>query len=320
MRWDPERRPTAQQSLKYPYFQMLKPTQPANQSHREPTATTSTAGQFLQNSTSHIINNAGNNNNYSGKANPQYSNGLANGRVSNVSFASYDKVGSFDKVVDENQQLLVDKATPLKTTSDGNTTFQPTTINLPDEQSSQEQKLTIQKSPIDPMSNRIASDDMNLSLLNGMFSSMGNSRRPNLTKTDSILNEKSTVEGRSIGAVSNLSGSERINDIYVNRNVAALYNSSVRDTVIPKPSSKTMHISDDPFSGVGYKGFYLHGSRVNSRLNSELNESKVYNAFSRKLRPDASATIKQTQVRSWDSLGKQEPVSFEDDELTNILG
>lgn len=302
---------------------MLKPSQAPTQSHREPTAINLSGNHSTKSSTNYHPSST--NHNQNGNTNPQGSNaignGLANGRVSNVSFASYDKVGSIDQVVDEDQhQLLADKATPLKTTANVNAAYQPTTINK--SQPSLEQTLTLLQIPIDASS--ISNEEINVSLLNGMFSSMGSHRRPINGRTSTVRN--GGIDGGTIEVSSNLSGTERVNDIYVNRNVAALYNSSVQNGVGQKTTSKTIPLSDDPFSGSGYNGFYLHGTRVDStrldsRLTSDLSDTKVYNAFSRKLRPEASAlTLKQTPVRSWDSLGKQKPISFEDDELTNILG
>lgn len=296
---------------------MLKPSQPNHQSQPEATATTSGGGQHAQNSTNntHQTNNNNSGNHHPHGSNGLMANGIPNGRVSNVSFASYDKVGSIDKVVDENPQLLADNATPLKTTSVANANCQPTKVDQT-KQARLEQTLTLLKSPEDE--NEIATEEINVSLLNNMFSSMGNQRRPNHTKSESVRSgQLPVVEGRTIGVVSNLSGSERINDIYVNRNVAALYSSAVREPVGTKPVPKTIHVYEDPFSGAGYKGFYLHGD---NRVTSDLSDTKVYNAFSRKLRPDASAILKQTPIRNWDSIGQQEQIAFEDDELTNILG
>lgn len=300
---------------------MLKPTQPTNHSHRESTAT---SNQFMQHSTNHLTANA--NNNHSGNPNPQYSNnglnnGLANGRVSNVSFASYEKIGSIEKVVDENQTLLADKATPLKTSFVDSTSFQPTTIEQTNHPEVMVKPQILLKSPIHPLNNDVGSDQINLSLLNGMFSSMGNHQRSNASITDTVPMRQLVVDDKPIETLAYNNGTERVNDIYVNRNVGALYNSTSRDAYATKPASKTILLYDDPFSGAGYKGFYLHGSRVENRLISELSDTKVYNAFSRKLRPDASGTkLSQPPVRNWDSFGKPETVAFEDDELTNILG
>lgn len=78
LRWDPERRPTAQQALKYPYFQMVKSIQSQNQRVSSNTATVITAATNA--APINLITES------------QNHNGI-NGRISNVSFASYGDVG-----------------------------------------------------------------------------------------------------------------------------------------------------------------------------------------------------------------------------------
>lgn len=81
MRWDPERRPTAQQALKYPYFQIVKQQPQAPQ--RIP-------------STTNTITNANHHQNHHVLPNSMQHQTVANnnGRISNVSFASFENVDS----------------------------------------------------------------------------------------------------------------------------------------------------------------------------------------------------------------------------------
>lgn len=77
MRWDPERRPTAQQALKYPYFQIVKQQTQAPQ--RVP-STTNTTASIHQNH--HVLPNSMQRQTVANN----------NGRISNVSFASFENV------------------------------------------------------------------------------------------------------------------------------------------------------------------------------------------------------------------------------------
>lgn len=313
---------------------MIKPSQPPNQPNREQPSSTLVRSQLNQSQINHTIANT-NNNHSSNTNNVHNMNGQLNGRVSNVSFASYDKAKSIEELADDHQQLLADKATSLNPGAVSNTNFQPSASHYKS-QSNLEQTLTLLRSP-----DRVASNnglchnkEVNLGLLNGMFSSMGShgQRRINTDKTESVrngqtehvLNGHSVIDDGLVGASSNHNGTERVNDIYVNRNIGALYGPSIHEAKDIQPrlaAPNAITLYEDLFSGAGYKGFYLHGSR----MPPERDETRVYNAFSRTTRPEASAAKisngpKLREAPIFKNESKHDPVDFEDDELTNILG
>lgn len=133
---------------------------------------------------------------------------------------------------------------------------------------------------------------------------------------------------------------EKINDIYVNRNIGQLYGPLISHHN-KAPPAKTIVLYDDMDSS--YKGFYLHNNPRNvvdggaSMLMGET--TKIYNAFSRQRLPyvehNADVPIEQF-VRSsaltraskkppapshWRELEATTTINdTEDDELANILG
>lgn len=123
--------------------------------------------------------------------------------------------------------------------------------------------------------------------------------------------------------------SEKISDIYVNRNANQMYGPLMGN----KPT-KTILLYDDNDYGSSYKGFYLHNpKRVENSGTSDnlLGDSKIYNAFSKQRLPygndrhgmesiqyqrtSAVQKAKRTPLQDW---GSHE--IMEDDELSNILG
>lgn len=128
--------------------------------------------------------------------------------------------------------------------------------------------------------------------------------------------------------------SEKINDIYVNRNVGQLYSN------VTKPSHKQKAIATSTaYDGNAYvntyKGFFLHHpSNNNEKL---LNDSKIYNAFSKQknvvptlenkqktghneylMGNIPAATViraKHTPIENWNATD-----IFEDDEFASLLG
>lgn len=138
----------------------------------------------------------------------------------------------------------------------------------------------------------------------------------------------------------NTNRSEKINDIYVNRNVGQLYGPIITTT---KPA-KTILLYDDTDFTNSYHGFYLHnpkGTTLNGSNNNSdhlFGDTKIYNAFSKQRQPyyaevhrnaennivpdkvssnlvSAVQKAKRTPLKNWPSNDV-----FEDDELSNILG
>lgn len=123
--------------------------------------------------------------------------------------------------------------------------------------------------------------------------------------------------------------SEKISDIYVNRNANQMYGPLMGN----KPT-KTILLYDDNDYESSYKGFYLHNPKraENSGASDNLfGDSKIYNAFSKQRQPygnerqgmesiqyqrtSAVQKAKRTPLQDW---GSHE--IMEDDELSNILG
>lgn len=71
LQWDPERRPTAQQALKYPYFQIVKQNGGGQTIQRTMSTNQQSSLQMPNSSQNHLANNNG-------------------GRISNVSFSSVE--------------------------------------------------------------------------------------------------------------------------------------------------------------------------------------------------------------------------------------
>lgn len=289
------------------------------------------------------VSSLNNNYNYSHttNANQQYS--TTNGRISNVSFASYEKIGPIDDAAHEHQLILENSthfdATPMKAAAIGEMTLANSTIDQLNG-SNLDKTLALLKSPKQSTSTRDnACTEANLSVLNGMFGGLGHTRQQPLAAS-------SSKNGYSMGqhGIVNLlldadvadnqrNGSERVNDIYVNRNVGALYGGPPvigdgMNRTHQVAASKTILLCDDPFAGSGYKGFYLHGSRLanGNDLNGISGDAKIYNAFSRQTRHESSAVkmpsgvkVKPMTESAWDSSARQ-AVPLDDDELANILG
>lgn len=129
---------------------------------------------------------------------------------------------------------------------------------------------------------------------------------------------------------------EKINDIYVNRNVGQLYSNGRKPNKQKSIAATTAYDSNS--YGNTYKGFYLHNPSNNNN-EKLLNDSKIYNAFSKQkigvpMLPEnkrkidghneysmgnvPSATLiraKHTPIENWNMTD-----TFEDDEFASILG
>lgn len=127
---------------------------------------------------------------------------------------------------------------------------------------------------------------------------------------------------------------EKINDIYVNRNVGQLYSNGT------KPNKPISILTSATYDGNSYSNpFYLHNP-TNNNNEKLLNDTKIYNAFSKqrnivatvvpenKQKIDGyneyllgnvpSATLsraKHTPIENWNTNDV-----FEDDEFASILG
>lgn len=285
LKWDAEKRPSAQQALKYPYFQIIKRL----------SSTQNLANQMAQAQTA------------------------INGRKSNMSFTSMDHSGETENNKQSNTDSIkrsyVSMA-PQRESSDG----------------SQSQKTIIETER--------SSKDLKLNVLNGMFNNVGidhsakshssiKSNGPHLNEDNNSQIETSSLKKN--GIIQHENGiQEKINDIYVNRNIGQLYS----NVSILNPQPKTILM----YNGNGYssKGFYLHRPAVvNNNGERILADTKVYNAFSKQRDYSDNQTIDKNGSNNYSSLNlssvvrqaKQTPVKkwssdnmFEDDELANILG
>lgn len=123
--------------------------------------------------------------------------------------------------------------------------------------------------------------------------------------------------------------SEKIGDIYVNRNANQMYG-----PLLGNKPTKTILLYDDNDYGSSYNGFYLHNTKrvENSAVSDNLfGDNKIYNAFSKQRQPygneqhgmesiqyqraSAVQKAKRTPLQDWES-----HEIMEDDELSNILG
>lgn len=207
-----------------------------------------------------------------------------------------------------------------------------------------------------------AANEINLSVLNGMFGTLGmtqqsqqNQQPPPVKHHQPIVahqngynnylngnngrnghhSKDSTNPSNSFAAAAvppslALMPSEKINDIYVNRNIGQLYGPIITH-ITPSPK-KPILLYDD--MNASYKGFYLHNPRRDNFDTSlaAAGDTKVYNAFSKQRQPyvvERNAEIPIDQfVRSSALRKQQQPVwrsveaaaDLEDDELANILG
>ncbi len=144
---------------------------------------------------------------------------------------------------------------------------------------------------------------------------------------------------RSIKLPDNGYINEKINDIYVNRNVGQLYSNGTKPNKQKSITTTTTTAAYDSGNSYAntYKGFYLHNPSNNNN-EKLLNDSKIYNAFSKqknvvptlenKQKIDGhneylmgnvpSATLiraKHTPIENWNTTDV-----FEDDEFASILG
>lgn len=172
----------------------------------------------------------------------------------------------------------------------------------------------------------------NLSVINGMFGNFGLTQNGSITETKN--NKVKEPDPPPLINESELKNNfEKINDVYVNR---PLYkDNNVR--------IKNLSIFETNEYNNQNNGFYLHEPKViinnnnNNIFGNDLNDSKVYNAFSKQKYNNPVSVVgrnnqldnlsnhsrsssvvqqaKKTPVRKWDVSD-----SFEDDELAAILG
>lgn len=173
----------------------------------------------------------------------------------------------------------------------------------------------------------------NLSVINGMFGNFGLTQNGSLTETKNNKVKEPDPPPVNVNVSELKTNFEKINDVYVNR---PLY---------PKDNNiriKNLSIFETNEFNNQNNGFYLHEPKVivnnnnNNIFGNDLNDSKVYNAFSKQKYNNPVSVIgrtqldnisnhsrsssvvqqaKKTPVRKWDVSD-----SFEDDELAAILG
>lgn len=310
LRWDAERRPTAQQALKYPYFQIVKRLSSTqrlithNQPHHVP------AHIHHQPSTTVVIQN---------------------GRMSNMSY------GSIDNTIVINQKPINNQNSELMNSENSNTR-----INMAE---TVETKFGTENRNALNNSGRNMKD-ISVSVLNGMFNNLtlnqngyNNYLNSSVKRTKDVDSDDLFGDLKSVNDTSrtDVSVKEKINDIYVNRNIGPLYGNV---SVLSQPKTILMYDGLDNGYSTNYKGFYLHNPVAvhSNSVEKLMNDTKVYNAFSKQRivapaivdhnqsKPEivmnfssnfSSATkpTKQTPTKKW--LNND---SFEDDELANILG
>lgn len=268
--WDPEKRPTAQQSQKYPYFQAVK----------KPSAVAPTR----------IITNG------------------------------------------QRPEAIIQP----KENGHRNNDFDAESVN-----SYQQSSLIVK--PIDRIYNNgresknsdIKNSVENLSVINGMFGNFGLTQNGSITETKNNKVKEPDPPPPVLNGSELKNNFEKINDVYVNR---PLYkDNNVR--------IKNLSIFETNDYNNQNNGFYLHEPKViinnnNNIFGNDLNDSKVYNAFSKQKYNNSVSSVngvngrnqldnlsnhsrsssvvqqaKKTPVRKWDVSD-----SFEDDELAAILG
>lgn len=289
LRWDAERRPSAQQALKYPFFQMVKPTVAAT--------TVVQPSNYFANAAPAA---AANNSMMAAATQP-----IANGRMSNVSFASI-----------EHQH-------------------RPSVVTLlPAVQATNNEVSGSNNASVLVAENARLTNDIGLSFLSGMLGGGGQvQQQTQLARPAAVVHHQAQIhDGLETDGVTNLlldarvteTKAERVNDIYVNRGVGSMYG----------PAKTVLLYDQDDLSGP-YKGFYLHPApaamqlvQQEHRTEQSVGDPKVYNAFSRQRQPSqrqpsnavnsnaGQKARKMGGVNDWDD-GQE---SFEDDELATILG
>ncbi|XP_037038192.1 serine/threonine-protein kinase dyf-5 isoform X2 [Bradysia coprophila] len=283
LQWDPERRPTAQQSLKYPYFQIVKRI--SSTTHHI-TPVTQVASQQNQS----IISNG--TNGYGSNGHAMIENGE-----------------------DDSYGLRNEK---YNLTNNGDARH-----------SGQSKK------------------ELNLELINGMLGKLALSQQQQQNNLSNVLNGTAKSAARTSEELSesflrsnklpdNGYLNEKINDIYVNRNVGQLYSNGTKPNKQKSIASTTTFDGGNAYANT-YKGFYLHNPSNNNN-EKLLNDSKIYNAFSKQKNvvpilenkqkvdghneylmgniPSASLIrAKQMPMENWNTTD-----TFEDDEFASLLG
>lgn len=297
LHWDAERRPSAQQALKYPYFQMV--AKPAHNTNG--------------NSLAHVANSTTNAAIASRVPVVEHN----TGRVSNVSFASVDHIeGDVPTNVAASQNLRPSAIVEL----------QPSLAPMPIITDAELSSMSNSQHLV--AENARLTNDIGLSFLTGMFSGIGLNPQAHQQQHSMHVQQPQKINSNSNlsnGVTNHLldmtvteskvnNATERVNDIYVNRGIGSLYAA--------------------PSIPGSYKGFYLHPVPVTTATTSlvqtnvsvvaapALTDAKVYNAFSRQKPPAmvASAVIptkhRNTSILDWGDSSE----SKEDDELATILG
>lgn len=267
--WDPEKRPTAQQSQKYPYFQAVK----------KPSAAPNriiTNGQQIRQDTIQPKENGHKNNDF-----------------------DVESVNSYKS----NQQSLIVK--PIE---------------------------RVYNNGRESKNSDLKNGGENLSVVNGMFGNFGLTQNGSLTETKNNKVKEPDPPPFHVNGSELKNNFEKINDVYVNRPLYKDNNVRIKNLSIFE-TNEFNHQNN---------GFYLHEPKViinnnNNIFGNDLNDSKVYNAFSKQKYTNPVSVVgsrnqldnlsnhsrgssvvqqaKKTPVRKWDVSD-----SFEDDELAAILG
>lgn len=177
----------------------------------------------------------------------------------------------------------------------------------------------------------------NVSVVNGMFGNFGLTQNGSITETkNNKVKEPDPPPPLHVNGSELKNNFEKINDVYVNRPLYKDNNVRIKNLSI---------FETNEFNNQS-NGFYLHEPKViinnsnnnnNNIFGNDLNDSKVYNAFSKQKYNNPVSVIsgrnqldnlsnhsrsssvvqqaKKTPVRKWDVSD-----SFEDDELAAILG
>lgn len=175
----------------------------------------------------------------------------------------------------------------------------------------------------------------NFSVVNGMFGNFGLTQNGSITETKNNKVKEPDPPPLHVNGSELKNNFEKINDVYVNRPLYKDNNVRIKNLSIFETNEFNNQNNQN-------NGFYLHEPKViinnnnNNIFGNDLNDSKVYNAFSKQKYNNPVSVIgrnqldnlsnhsrsssvvqqaKKTPVRKWDVSD-----SFEDDELAAILG
>lgn len=340
LHWDPEKRPTAQQAQRYPYFQLNKKMSAAAisrvqfSSQRTLSITNSITSNHYskENEKDHDIKAIVNNHN--GTTNG-YQNGSTIGENSSVNTNSTKNISSSTLELNswnEKSPFLNNNNSYLRKNSPDPHSF--STLNELEKINSSVVKIPNKGSA---SSQNIQSDKTTTNLFFGEYSTDDNS------KTNLHDSSQTNNGGQIINDKRGFQIKERVNDVYVNRSI-------VKETSSEQTKVKHFSLYDPQPVSSHYGGFFLHDPAtfaaqenekfINMSNNPSIdnsNDSKVYNAFSKLKFSQPGVTIESNKNQELNYMRTRAPAlivpvkpspaikwnandNIEDDELALILG